>query len=187
MAHVEESEQASSFEAFDDGIAEAKRRDSGNFDGLFGQLPHNASRLLRDIVSDLRDCVLQDHKPDEARCLLLERVPRNGYRNVTPIADDVALALSLLTSIHSATLCEGDRFANLIFGPAGARDEKRQAGTRKERRPEITEWIDRQLSLNPSAKSPELWGIAPEWLTDQISLRRFATRVTGRRKARASK
>jgi hypothetical protein len=187
VAHIDENEQAQSLKAFADGVAEAERREHGDFDGLFGQLPPDSSQLLRDILSDLRDCVLRKHAADEARRLLIERVPCDGYRNVTPVADDVALALDVLISIQSATRCEGDYFAHLILGSAGARDKKRQAGTRKEKRPDITEWIDKQITLNPKAKSPELWYIAPDWLTDQIGERRFAARVTARRKARASK
>lgn len=67
------------------------------------------------------------------------------------------------------------------------RDKRRQAGTSKERRPEITEWLDEQLRRTPEAKSPELWRRAPDWITDQIGERRFAERVTRARKKRASK
>jgi hypothetical protein len=74
-----------------------------------------------------------------------------------------------------------------VLMPMAQRDVKRQDGTRVERRPDVTEWIDAQLANDPSAKSPDLWRRAPDWLTDQIGERRFATRVTGRRKARASK
>lgn len=67
------------------------------------------------------------------------------------------------------------------------RDRKRQDGTRKERRPDISAWIDVRLRRDPKAKSPELWTDAPDWIKDQLGERRFATRVTERRKKRASK
>lgn len=65
------------------------------------------------------------------------------------------------------------------------RDTKRQAGPHKPKRPEIDSWIDRQLQIDASAKSPELWSGAPGWITDQIGERRFAARVTQARKRRA--
>ena len=71
----------------------------------------------------------------------------------------------------------------LKLTPKANRDDRRQEGTRKERRPEITEWIETQLTRQPAAKSPELWRIAPEWLTDQIGEDRFSKRVTAARKS----
>lgn len=70
----------------------------------------------------------------------------------------------------------------LDAAPRVTRDNARQAGTRKSRRPEIDNWIDRQLRADPQAKSPALWERAPEWLTDQIGPDRFAKRVTASRK-----
>lgn len=68
--------------------------------------------------------------------------------------------------------------------PLAQRDKKRQDGTRKERRPDITEWIEKKLNGNPAAKSPDLWASAPEWITDQIGYERFSKRVTNVRKAK---
>jgi hypothetical protein len=62
------------------------------------------------------------------------------------------------------------------------RDLKRQAGTKRPRRPEVDKWIDQQLENNPGARSPALWAAAPEWLTDQLGEDRFAKRVTDARK-----
>jgi hypothetical protein len=62
------------------------------------------------------------------------------------------------------------------------RDEKRQAGTRKEKRPKITSWIEKRLKYNPHEKSPDMWSDAPDFITDQISYHRFSKRVTGVRK-----
>lgn len=68
--------------------------------------------------------------------------------------------------------------------PKAQRDEARQEGTRKERRPEISEWLSTQLRRNPDAKAPALWAIAPEWLTDDIGFGSFQKRVTAARKLR---
>jgi len=66
--------------------------------------------------------------------------------------------------------------------PSVQRDDKRQEGTRKPRRPNVDDWIDGQLRANPAEKSPALWHRAPEWITDQIGQGRFAKRVTVARK-----
>ena len=66
--------------------------------------------------------------------------------------------------------------------PLARRDEKRQDGTKKERRPEISEWIKKMLHRDPAASSPALWKDAPDWITDQIGYDRFSKRVTGARK-----
>jgi len=66
--------------------------------------------------------------------------------------------------------------------PLARRDQKRQDGTKKERRPDISDWIIRRLGRDPAAKSPALWAEAPEWITDQIGYERFSKRVTGARK-----
>lgn len=76
------------------------------------------------------------------------------------------------------------RALHISASPSVIRDGKRQAGTRKERRPDISDWIDKQLTRNPDAKSPDLWSRAPDWIVEQIGERRFATRVTQRRKLR---
>lgn len=181
--------------AFSAGVSEVIRREQGNWDGLLGQVPNMATDdttqepnkprrrrlLIADILSELRDYLLSRIPEGDARALLAEHEPRAGYGNATPVDDDVRLVLSLLHMIGSAMRCKDQQFDDLVFG---LRDANRQAGTRKERRPEITEWIDTELSRNPGAKSPELWAAAPDWLTDQIGYRRFADRVTGRRNTR---
>lgn len=172
--------------ALDAGIDEANRRERGDFDGLLGQLPDGASLALQGVVSDLRDYLLNKYPEDQLRELLEEYEPRPGFQHLTPVDDGVELALQLFIGIRSAMRCEGEHLAILIFGKAGARDEKRQAGTRKERRPEVTEWIDKQLARDPHVKSPELWSRAPAWLKDQISIDRFKKRLTNRRKKVAS-
>ena len=62
------------------------------------------------------------------------------------------------------------------------RDLDRQTGIKKPRRPDITAWIKDRLVVNRDAKGPDLWKQAPDWLTDQIGYRRFASRVTRIRK-----
>ena len=66
--------------------------------------------------------------------------------------------------------------------PFVERDKKRQEGTKKERRPEITKWIAKQLQADPTAQSPDLWAKVPEWIEDEIGYDRFAKRVTQGRK-----
>lgn len=72
----------------------------------------------------------------------------------------------------------------LAVRPSVQRDQKLQTAIRAERRPDISRWIDKQLARDPYAKSPALWAVAPDWLTDQIGQERFSKRVTARRKAR---
>lgn len=67
-------------------------------------------------------------------------------------------------------------------GIGADRDQRRQFGTRKERRPKITQWITKQLARRPGVKSPELWTDAPDWITDDIGYDRFSKRVTAARK-----
>lgn len=187
MARSKRSIDTDMLAAVEAGIAEANRRERGDFDGLLGQLDGDAPEALRGIVSDLRDYLLARHPEDELRALLAEYEPRPGYRNLTPVEPDVELAISLFNTIRSTMRCTNERLELLVLGKGGTRDKKRQAGTRKERRPRITKWIKKQLMADPSAKSPALWNAAPEWLTDAIGERRFATRVTDCRKEMARK
>ena len=65
-----------------------------------------------------------------------------------------------------------------LFDSTVLRDIARQEGTRKTRRPEINEWIEKQLRRQKDAKSPAIWASAPEWLTEQIGYDAFTKRVT---------
>jgi hypothetical protein len=58
------------------------------------------------------------------------------------------------------------------------RDEKRQAGTKKERRPEISAWIREQILKRPEANREELYDTAPDWITDKIGPGSFKKRVS---------
>ncbi|MHB8447383.1 MAG: hypothetical protein ACYC9P_05600 [Rudaea sp.] len=105
--------------AFSAGVAEANRREQGDFDGLLGQVRDDASPLLADILTELRD-VLLEHYPDKAkaRSLLTEHEPPDhehgkGFRHVTPVDYELALAIRLLNMIRSAYRCNEDRFLEL--------------------------------------------------------------------------
>src|SRR5262249_12416607 len=67
------------------------------------------------------------------------------------------------------------------------RDAKRQAGTRKERRPKVDDGMDREILAKPAATRQELWDGAPDWITEQIGRDRFFTRVSKVRKNRTSR
>lgn len=66
--------------------------------------------------------------------------------------------------------------------PFVKRDAQRQEGTKKPKRPEVNDWIEKKLKADNGMKSPELWGMAPDWITDQIGIDRFKKRVTAVRK-----
>lgn len=97
---------------------------------------------------------------------------------MSPGPQQKALVIAFRKTLDLADHC----VRQALWDPSIIRDMERQKGTRKERRPEINEWIERQLGRQPDAKSPELWEHAPEFITDQISLHRFAKRVTAVRK-----
>lgn len=168
-------------EAMDVGIAESNRITRAKFDGLLGSLPAEGSALLSNIFNIVRGKLLDHYEDDEVLALLAEHAPMED-RNVTEVPDDVDLALQVLRQFRYAAKFEGDELTRLLLGKAGLRDEKRQAGTRKERRPKVTAWIERRLSRDPSAKCPHLWDEAPAWITDDIGIHRFTKRVTDVRK-----
>lgn len=166
-------------EAMERGIAEADRRAKGEFDGLLGSLDPGGSRLLRDIVDELRSVLLDRYGDEEARALIAEFEPKPGYRNMPVVPDDVDLALRLLNLVASALRCEPERRQELFLGP---RDARRQQGTRKPKRPQVNEWIERQLRRQPGAKSPDLWSRRPDWMEEQVGYDRFSRRVSDVRK-----
>jgi hypothetical protein len=130
----------------------ANRREPGEFDRLVGSLGKGESQLLSDLISDIRDVVIDWCQDDElALTLLVERAAASGYRNVHPAPADVELALRLLSSIVSARLCKPGEMEKLFLG---ARDASRQEGVRKPRRPEINDWILAQLQVDPSDEVP---------------------------------
>lgn len=187
VAKINSATHREALESLSAGIEEANRRAKGDFDGLLGSLDPGGSRLLRDIVDELRSVLLDRYTDEEARALIAEFEPRPGYRSLSVVPDDVDLTLRLLNLVASALRCEPARRQELFLGP---RDARRQQGTRKPRRPEVNEWIERQLGREPGAKSPELWSRRPDWMEDQVGYDRFSKRVTivrKRLKAVASK
>lgn len=62
------------------------------------------------------------------------------------------------------------------------RIERLDEKNREPRRPDVDEWIRKQLASDPSIKSPELWDRAPGTIKDQLGPDRFKKRVTKVRK-----
>lgn len=74
--------------------------------------------------------------------------------------------------------------ANHALGLPWTDAHSQRAKTREPRRAHIDEWIRKQLAVDPSLKSPELWARAPGSITDTLSIDAFKKRVTGVRKKR---
>lgn len=111
---------------FCDGVAV----ESGEFDGLLGQFDKHASVVLRDMFTDLRAYLLTYCGNDDAKArqLLADHEPQPGFRNVTPVSEDIVLVLRLLSGIRSAWRCEPGRFDELILGKGNA---QKLAGSKK--------------------------------------------------------
>ena len=58
----------------------------------------------------------------------------------------------------------------------------RNFGTMKPRKPDITEWIAKTILTHPNLTRPELYDLAPDWITDQLTLEPFKKRVSRVRK-----
>lgn len=63
------------------------------------------------------------------------------------------------------------------------RDAARQKGTRAPRQPELQGWIADQVARGTGETAAELWGRAPDWITDVIGFDRFRKRMTAAKKA----
>jgi hypothetical protein len=102
------------------------------------------------------------------------------------VIDDGVEKTWVLAHADSDLLADIDRAESkalyLDAAPKVIRDNKRQNALKQPRRPDIDDWLESQLKADPAAKSPYLWDIAPEWLTDQIGIDRFKKRVTAARK-----
>lgn len=85
---------------------------------------------------------------------------------------------ALWTSFRKTIQLADNSVRQALWDPTVQRDRARQKGTQKPRRPDINEWIEKQLRRQHSAKSPALWNLAPERITDQIGYGAFAKRVT---------
>lgn len=62
------------------------------------------------------------------------------------------------------------------------RDIVRQEGTKKPRRPEISQWIQEAIERKADVTRAALWQEAPQWITDQIGKDAFLKRVSKVRK-----
>lgn len=165
----------------DDAIREAHRTDAGKFDGLLGNIDEGASLLLADIVRYLRSHLITQTELTETE--LRERITADVLPPSGLVADnDVHLAINILQMIYSAHRVDSTRSQELILGKSGARDIRRQAGTKKERRADITSWIRNQLEKRPKATRDMYWDNAPYWIKDQIGKDRFLKRVSTERK-----
>ncbi len=136
------------------------KHDPKEADALIKQAIMNSTPRAR--IEKLRRHPEMGAEADRLQALLAAGVTDDGF------FDKIALA-------------EKDAFL-LDAHPKLLRDAKRQAGARKERRPEITHWIEQHLRHDPRAKSPDLWKIAPEFITDAITEHPFKKRVTAVRK-----
>jgi len=100
-------------------------------------------------------------------------------------AEELISGLSDLSRIeHAEALVEaaGSRLLVVSVWPSVLRDESRLKALKQPRFPDRDRWFKDQLRRNPSAKSPELWERAPEWIRDEITYDRFRKRVTKARK-----
>lgn len=77
-----------------------------------------------------------------------------------------------------------DARANQALGHPFSDALAQMAKNRNPRRADIDEWIKKQLTDDPSLKSPELWQRAPNLVKDYLSFDAFKKRVTGVRKER---
>jgi hypothetical protein len=189
------------------GIAEANKRAAGRFDGLFGSLPDGTSKVLDDIVAYLARYLLTERQCNETLIRkLLQAQARNPVAalGIKEMQDDgIRVAIGILASLSSALNIEDGKFNPkdkdgrpiygkpltkeeavlwLLSGSVGLRDFRRQQGTHKERRPEITRWIRDQIKRQPDLNRERLWQSAPDWITDDIGQDRFFKRVSDQRK-----
>lgn len=114
---------------------------------------------------------------------------------VDQVAEARAHALSLLKAgKFDAAMEAGQALFNAAHGlhnalevfPLLKRDAKRQAGTRKPRRPELQVWINKEVAKGGET-AKELYQRAPQWVKDEVEIDRFVKRVTQARKLVASK
>lgn len=128
-AAIAEGKNKAVLDVVEAALAEADRRARGEFDGLLGSLPEGGSLLLSDILDELRGVLLERFSDNEARDLLdkyRSAIDLHGPMRIPSVPSDVELALRLLTLIASATACEGEQFAKIVLGTAGARDARQQ-------------------------------------------------------------
>lgn len=146
--------------AIDAGIEEANTRERGEFDGLYGNVPADASPLLKIVVTEIRQALLDHFDEPGARALIAETdlkaklqgksqaqreaIIRRAAHRAMELPAEVVLSLRLLHEIRRAYELDAER---MIFGVAGVRDRKRQAGatlgganSAQARREQAEEW-----------------------------------------------
>jgi len=181
----------------------------GSFDGnrgLYGSLPDGVAPVLNEIFTTLRSYLLDEMQLKQSRIVELmdERHPKHTARRTEKKGrlqhqsiegsgfgvdskelqnDGVRVAIDVLNSVLSAVrVTDETKKQKLLLGVFGQRDIRRQAGTKKERRPEITEWIIKNIKNRPRETREELWNRAPESIKDDIGRDRFLKRVSKQRK-----
>lgn len=135
-----------------------------------------------------------DHAPDDADLLinLYRECVEVGETQDAPDVVDVARRLLFYGGIsppddrtQGAIKLYKRRLVQAISAmndKALARDTARQAGTRKPRRPEVQEWINRQVARQTGETAKEIWDRAPYDVTDLIGWERFKKRYAQARK-----
>jgi hypothetical protein len=94
-------------EAMTAGLRIAKRRSGGQFDSLFGSLPEGTATVLEDVVTYLRQYLLDERGLAESE---IRRIVSG--RSVSPLAEDegVKVALGILNSVASVMKVRDDQY-----------------------------------------------------------------------------
>lgn len=145
----------------------------------FGQIPDiRPERLLRNgPPPESPEWIAFDEEPAEAVTVLFA-IQRAIY-SVRGVDHEQALRVLYAGFMLGYRSAE----AHIVpFEKDVRRDQSRQAGTRKKRKPEINEWIFKAIMKYPNATRDELWVEAPEWITEDITRYRFVKRVSEVRK-----
>ena len=160
-----------------------RRRYQEGFDGLLGRMPDGVSPLLATIIREIQHYLLRKYSDAGARSLLQSaRHGMQAHEDMLRIPEGDLLALSILSKIHQALDAEGDRYLDVLLGKAGAHEYKRREASRKERHPEINDWIRKQLATDAFAKASDLYRRAPASVKDLVGKERFRRRVNAQRK-----
>ena len=163
---------------------------AGSLDGVYRHQRELALKHLEPVAETVEEILHGEMLEAERKAMRYALSPSQQAALILLEAMDRLLAMGPPADEHARRLVAYAQraaiHAQVGIGQRVVRDEGRQAGTRKERRPEITEWIGKQLARNPAATRMDLWETAPEWITDQIGLDRFGKRVRAARKELAA-
>ena len=165
-------------ETFEPSDVPAEAHDVAAFQRSFGEL--TIPRRLAKAEQRLNEILGTPEHVDGVELLrhalkAWERVndPSTPPPALNAIGDKLLADLAHLVDVTYAGL------RRLDLRPILERDAKRQAGTRKPRRPAIDEWIAKALTRHPEGTTrPELWEKAPQWIKDQIGKDAFLRRVS---------